>query len=350
MGIYKKRENWYIDYYFQGKRVREKVSPSKKEAKDALSTRQTEILQGRYNWAQQKKSQRFEILAEEYLEYSKANKRSWERDEASLSHLKPFFKGKKLIEVSPFLVEKYKQMRLEEDVTPATVNRELSCLKHMFNLAARWGKLSVSPLGRVKSLREDNRLERILSEEEERKLLAAANEPLRMIILMALHTGMRRGEILKLTWSCIDFHQNAITIVNPKNGKSRKIPMNETVVTVLRERKKKVGDSSFVFFDAKTQKPWESVKTAFLGAIRRAKVNKIRFHDLRHTFATRLVAGGVDILTVKELLGHSNIGMTLRYAHPSRENMRRAVDMLTSDGHQMDTAAVSRTHDVYVTN
>jgi site-specific recombinase XerD len=348
MGIYRKNRTWYIDYRFEGRRIRERIGRSKKAAKDALDTRKGEILQGRYNWAQKKKSPRFEALADEYLEYSKANKRSWKRDEASVGHLKPFFKGRKLTEVNPWMVEKYKQKRLEEGVKPATVNRELSCLKHMFNLAVRWGRLPASPLGKVKQLREENQVERILSPEEEIKLLAAANEPLRTIILVALNTGMRRGEILKLTWSCVDFHQSAITIVNPKNGKMRKVPMNETAVKVLAARKKMNGASSFVFFDVKSLKPWESVKTAFLASIRRAEIARLRFHDLRHTFATRLVARGVDILTVKELLGHSNVGMTMRYAHPSKENMRRAVQMLSGDGHQMDTKASKATNAVRV--
>ena len=117
--------------------------------------------------------------------------------------------------------------------------------------------------------------------------------------------------------------------------------MNEAALGVLKHLKR--DDAGiYVFADPKTGKPFGSVKTAFLTALKKSKIPPLRFHDLRHTFATRLVATGVDLLTVKELLGHSNISMTMRYAHPSQENMRRAVVSLigspaSRDGHQMDT-------------
>jgi len=338
MAVYQKRGKWFIDYYYQGRRIRESVGTSKKEATQALATRKTEILQGRYHWLDEKRTVLFEALAREYQDYSNANKRSWGRDQTSLKNLGSFFHGRLLSHISPWMVEKYKQSRLEAGMKPATINRELACLKHMFSLAVRWGKLREHPLRKVKLLREENRVERILSEEEEARLLRAANEPLRSILVVALHTGMRRGEILTLPWSCVDFERAQITVVNAKNGRSRKIPVNEILAQTLRGRKPGTDGGTFVFADPETGQPWGSVKTAFLASLRRAGIARIRFHDLRHTFATRLVDRGVDLLTVKELLGHSSIAMTMRYAHPIQENMRRAVELLSGDGHQMDTS------------
>jgi integrase len=206
-------------------------------------------------------------------------------------------------------------------------------------LAVRWGKLRENPIGKVKRLHEENHLERILSPEEQARFLRAANEPLRTILMVALHTGMRRGEILTLPWSCVDFERALITVVNPKNGRSRKIPVNEILAQTLRRRKPDTDGAIFVFADPETGQPWGSVKTAFRASLRRAGIAGFRFHDMRHTFATRLVDQGVDLLTVKELLGHASITMTMRYAHPSQKNMRRAVELLSPDGHQMDTAA-----------
>ena len=108
--------------------------------------------------------------------------------------------------------------------------------------------------------------------------------------------------------------------------------MNEVLLRALGNGQKVAGDGVFTFADPRTGQPWGSVNTAFRASLRRAGIARIRIHDLRHTFATRLVGRGVDLLTLKELLGHSSIIMTMRYAHPSEDNMRRAVQLLSADG------------------
>lgn len=338
MAVYQKRDKWFIDYYYQGRRVREAVGTSKKQADQALSTRKTEILQGRYHWLEEKRTVLFESLAKEYREYSKTNKRSWVRDGVSLDHFNALWAKRRATEITDREVERYKKQRLEAGAKPSTINRELTCLRHMLNMAVRWGRIPTNPVRGMRRLHEENCLTRTLSTDEERKLLAAANEPLKSILVTALHTGMRRGEILSLTWSAVDFGRNLITVVNPKNGRSRQIPLNEQVRGVLRARKQADGLHTFVFADTRSGRQIGSVKTAFLATLRRAGITGLRFHDLRHTFATRLVTQGVDLLTVKELLGHSSIAMTMRYAHPSERNLRRAVELLApADGHHSDT-------------
>ncbi|MGH9415602.1 MAG: tyrosine-type recombinase/integrase, partial [Terriglobales bacterium] len=263
-----------------------------------------------------------------------------------IKHLKGAFKGS-IAAITPFAVEKYKQARLEAGKAPATVNREVACLKHMLNMAVQWGYLRDNHLRPVRLLREENIVERIVTSAEETRLLAAAHDPLRDMLVVALHSGMRLGEILKLPWSCVDFERSLITIINAKNGRSRKVPMNAVVVETLKQRRPtqaKVATALFVFGDPRTGRPFGSVKTAFRATLRRAEIKSLRFHDLRHTFATRLVADGVDLVSVKELLGHSDIGMTMRYAHPSEANLRQAVALLAKRpasryGHQMDTKA-----------
>ena len=291
MGLYQKQGKWFIDYYHQGRRVREAVGTSKKAAEQALATRKTEILQGRYHWLDEKRAITFDVLAEEYEKYSKANKRSWQNDIYLIHKLTESFGGRLITGITPFLAEKYKGERLKAGVRPATVNRELACLKHMFSLAVRWGKLTDQPLRKVKLLREENCIEQILTADQETKLLAAAKEPLHSMLVVALNTGMRRGEIFALTWSCVDYKRMLITVINSKSGRSRKIPMNEAVVSVLKKLQP-TGGSGFAFADPKTGKPFGSVKTAFLTALKTSKIPPLRFHDLRHTFATRLVAAG----------------------------------------------------------
>jgi integrase len=154
-------------------------------------------------------------------------------------------------------------------------------------------------------------------------------------VIVALNTGMRIGEILNLRYDQIDLASGVIIVEHTKNGKIRKIPINSKLHDLL-DNAKMIGN--FVFGNGIN--PYGSIKKGFHAAIRRAGIPHLRFHDLRHTFATRLVSNGVDLATVKELLGHSTITMTMRYTHPTPEHKIQAVESLvsnkkwTTDGHQ----------------
>lgn len=336
MAIFKKNEKWYIDYYFEGRRVRECVGVNKKVAEQALAIRKAEITQGKYNFKQNKASIKFEDFTEAYLEYSKANKKSYGRDVSCIKALSSYFKEKRLSEIAPWQIEKYKVKRAGE-VAQSTVNRELECLKHMFTMAIKWGKAIINPVKEVKFFRVDNISLRVLTNEEEQRLLDNSSDHLKPIIITALNAGMRLGEILVLTWDKIDFDERTITVEYTKNREYRIMPMNQYLTETLKSVKKV---SSYVF--CKDDKlPYGSIKTAFKNAIRRSGILHCRFHDLRHTFATRLVMRGVDLVTVQQLLGHKSIAMTMRYSHPTPEHKRRAVELLeiATDGHYMDTKA-----------
>jgi integrase len=345
MAVYRdeKTGKWFIDYYYRGKRIRECAGTNKRAAEQALSIRKAEILQGRFKIETLKPSPRFEHFAQDFLDWSQANKRSFQRDRCLVKNLLAAFRGKLLSEITPWLIEKYKKDRQAATVhgrpiKPATVNREVACLKRMFSLAIEWGRATEHPGAKVKLLREDNKLERILTPEEQQQLLAACTDHSRPFVVTALHTGMRLGEILNLTWEQVDFERGYLTVTHTKNGKSRKIPMNPTLTATLKAGTK---TGPYVFGG---QKPYGAIKTAFQAALRRAGISRCRFHDLRHTFASSLVAAGVDLVTVKELLGHSEIAMTMRYSHPTPENKRRAVNLLTglvegTDGQYMDSKA-----------
>ena len=129
-----------------------------------------------------------------------------------------------------------------------------------------------------------------------------------------------------LRWRDVDFVKGFILIEDSKSGKARKIPMNGLILDLLRDMK---GESDFVFPNAETKTHVLDVKTAFRGACRRAGITGLRFHDLRHTAASRMIEAGVDLVTVSRILGHASIQMTMRYAHPTPENMRLAVEKLS---------------------
>lgn len=339
MAIITKKGQYFIDYYFQGKRYREKAGTNKREAEHALAIRKAEILQGRFQIRQPSRTT-FADFAESYMVYAKANKRSWLRDHTSLTHLLPVFGAKKLGDITTHAIEAYKIKRLER-VKPATVNREIVLLKHMFNLAINWGKAMVNPVRGIRLLREAALPERILTREEITKVLAVCSDYFKPIVLTALHTGMRKMEILTLKWAQVDLETRVITILFSKSGRIRKIPINAILYDVLTGLKEKSA-SEYVFTCRRTKLPPGSIRTAWLTAIRKSGIMHCRFHDLRHTFASHLVASGVDLITVKELLGHSEIKMTTRYAHSAPATKVKAVEALEKcigeeHGHYLDT-------------
>lgn len=207
----------------------------------------------------------------------------------------------------------------------------------MFTMAIKWGKAEKNPVKGVKLFKEENISQRILSDQEISALLASCCDHTRDMVLLALNTGMRRGEILNLKWEQVDLNYGYVTVIKTKSGKERKIPLNRKAWDMLINRPK---DGIFVFDNA--GQPFGSVKRSFNTALKKAGIGYCRFHDLRHTFATKLVLAGVSLPEVMELLGHSTIEMTMRYSHPTSDSKRRAVELLEkenaiSDGHFLDT-------------
>jgi integrase len=232
-------------------------------------------------------------------------------------------------------IEKFRAWRLREGNSKTTCNRYLQLLKKMFNVAKEEGDAEENPVQKVKLYSEKDVLrEKVLTEEEEGRLLGTSVEHLRSILILALNTGMRRGEIFNLMWSQVDFRDRKIRVERTKSQKFRFIPMNSTVFYELRRLESKNGQSSYVSFNPETGKPYVDVMTAFKAACSRAGVKGLRFHDLRHTFASRLVKRGADIVTVQNLLGHSTLALTQRYTHADDERKKAAVELLSREAEE----------------
>jgi len=325
MGIYKVKDSWYIDFYTDGRRVRKAVG-SRRDAENALAAVKADILRGEYRFKKDRKI-RFEDFSKEYLEYAKINKRSWRRDESCLIRLLPFFKDMLLSKITPLHIEEYKKMRLDK-VKPSTINRELTCLKHLFTVAERFRKFDEkNPVKEVKFFQERQYIMRILDKKEIERLIDASSGYLRSMVILTLNTGMRKGEILNLRWNDIDFIEDYIYIKQSKSNVTRKIPMNSVVRATLKGIKR---ENDFVFYSPKTGTRFTDFFRSFKSACRKAGINDLRFHDLRHTAATLMVMGRIDLVTVSQILGHATIQMTMKYAHPTPENKRRAVNVLVS--------------------
>ncbi len=342
MGIYKRGKVYWIDFYDQNRtRVQESSQSSNRhDAERLLTLRKSEILRGIF-----KRPVKITLgeFGDRYMEHAKTNKRSWLRDEQMLEHLYSFFgKERQLTEVRPVDIEGYKAKRRAK-VSGSTVNRELALLKRMFNLAITWDLfLDANPVRKVQFFREFNTGLRVVSAEEEKSLLQNASPYLQDLMRFAVNTGLRVGEIFSLRWSDVDLKKGLLTIFAPKTQKLREVPVNAETRKVLEAwwlgKKNEV-----VFYNPETGKPFVDLKAGFALACQKAGVSGVTWHTLRHTFASRLVNRGVDIVTVKELLGHSSISVTMRYAHTNLDSKRGAVEKLEGFGDNLVTVP-SRLH------
>jgi integrase len=236
-----------------------------------------------------------------------------------------------LVDITPRLIVEYKNRLFASGLAPGSVNRHLATLKKAFNLALReWEWCQKNPVLSVSMEREPMGRDRWLTVEEEDRLVNACAGWLREVVMFALGTGMRMGEILSLTWRAVDQPRRIVTVFQSKNGERRALPLNQTVLNVLRERAKVRSLHTDLVFPSQAHTPLEGshLRRAFRVALKKARIQGFRFHDLRHTFATRLIQAGVELYKVQRLLGHKSPMMTQRYAHHYPESLREGVEML----------------------
>jgi integrase len=341
MGVYRRGKIWWIDYYSQSReRVQESSqSPYRRDAENLLATRKTDVMRGGYKTPVKITLDEF---GKRYMVHAKANKRSWLRDQQMLKHLKQFFGNERqLTDMAPAEIEGYKVYRRGQ-VSGSTVNRELALLKRMFNLAINWDLfLNLNPVRRVKFFREFNIRSRVLSPEEERKLLPNAAPFLQDLMRFALSTGLRTGELFSLQWSNVNWENGVLNVFAAKTGKTRTVPLNAEARKIL-ESWQHGRKNEHVFYNHGTGKPFVDLKAGFALACRKAEIEGVTWHTLRHTFASRLLDRGVDVVTVKELLGHSSITVTMRYTHTNLDSKKAAVAKLESSGDTLVTVCTKK--------
>ena len=208
-----------------------------------------------------------------------------------------------------------------------TINRELSFLKNMSTVAMQWGKVAENPVKKVETYREDNSRTRFLTEKETR-VLAERRHHIHRVIVTAIHTGLRKSELLGLTWNNVNFEHRLVTVeaAYAKNREARSVPMSSRLTQTLQTIR--IGDSNAPAFINGRGRPYRDASRAFNSAVERAGIQDLTFHDLRRMFASRLVMRGVDLATMKELMGHKHINMTLRYAYLSPGRKHSAIAVL----------------------
>jgi len=339
MSVYKKRNRWYIDYYLpDGTRKREAVSikgkaperVTREDAKKAIAIRRAEIAQGKFELVGTIKPLVFDRLLDRYLEWAKDNHRAPARDSQVAKLLKDFFRGRPITSITPWLIEKYKSHRKAIGRKPETINRELGILKRMFNLAIQWKIATTNPVKGVTFLQTQKYIPRVLKEWEFHKLYQAASPHLKPILLCAYTTGMRKGEILKLKWKDVDLEQGYIFVKETKNNESRALPIDETLKeTLIQLNEESICEHIFTTHEGEPYTYKDAFKRAWTTALKRSRIAKCRFHDLRHTFCSDLIVGEKeDIATVMELTGHKDIRMLQRYSHTREEAKKAAITKL----------------------
>lgn len=275
----------------------------------------------------------------------------------------PNFLNFQLSAITAWEVEKWRSDKKNSGLKPASINRRLNTLKGCLSRAVEWEIIESHDLNKVKTLKVDNSKVRYLNKGEETNLRAAlrardqkikvqrqsANEfriernyelladlstkayadYLEPIVLLAMNTGMRKGEILSLDWQSVDLTNKNLTIMseNAKSGNTRHIPLNKEAFETLKKWKGDPGAVGFVFKGQDGKRLLE-IRKSWATVLDMAKIENFRFHDLRHHFASRLVMASVDLNTVRELLGHSDLTMTLRYAHLAPEHKAAAVNLI----------------------
>ena len=244
-----------------------------------------------------------------------------------LKPLLPYFGETAIGRINRSMTEDYRRHRhAEKTVTDTTINRDLELLRHILYWAVDEGFLSANPVGRMRLVTERRKPRLILSLIDERLLLDAAAPHLRQIITLAVDTGMRRGEILKQLWEHVDFTRQLLYVTRSKTagGESREIPLTDRVNDLLLNQRKEEG----LLFTFKG-KPIHAIRKAWTGAVRRAGIRYLRFHDLRHTFNSRLMESGVIQDVRKALMGHSSgEDINDRYTHVELPAKREAIRKL----------------------
>ncbi|MCL1971861.1 MAG: site-specific integrase [Endomicrobia bacterium] len=328
----KQGDYWTFRYRENGIQKRKTIGEafiSKKEAERL----QVEFLHNQHSSDKNKVSNiSLAAFLNEYLSYAQTNKRpsTYNKDVYTKNNILNLIKKQNLKDITAQDIETYKTQRTRE-IQSISVNRELETIKAMFNIAVKWKYLKESPAKYVKPIKQAKRAPRYLSKEEIETLLNVASGKYKDMITIALYTGFRIGEVYNLQWQDVDFIKNLISVApkhnwTPKDYEFRSIPMNASLKEyLLKLRPETAKETDYIISHDQSM---NTLLVAYRKLFKKANIEDVTFHTLRHTFASHLVIGGKSLYTVSQLLGHSKIDTTMIYAHLSKEHLKNSVDDL----------------------
>ncbi len=360
MGVHKRGRKWSFLFEFQGRRIRGATGYTNKAAAlRAEAKRRTELLDRRAGFKKQKLAPKFREHVPQFLAWSEQQHRpkTHELHETNCDVLLRFFGPRWLDEITSGMVEDFKVSRMRETrknakdgstISSATVNRALTTLKLLYHHAEKCGYAVSNPTKDVAFLKEGSGRTRVVSFEEEIAYMAQASQPLKDIAQVILDCGLRPEEVSNLRVENLDFA--AGTLFNP-SGKTkaarRKVTMTGAVRELLKRRATKAKGQYVFPTKNDPNRPIGSVRTAHDNAVERAGIAEhFHLYDLRHTFASRAAAAGVELSTLAAILGHTKIQMTMRYVHPAEEQKRLAAEKLETFRLNGILDAVERSHRV----
>ncbi len=326
-GLYKRGPVWWMTYRDAlGEQQWESCRTGNKEnAEKKLINRRKEAMEG-LRPEPVLKAMGLEGLFDEYLKHM-SHQRGVRTKRLHVQHFIRLLGNPPIHTLTVKVVEEYREKRRTEGVGPATINKELATLKHALTKAVVWKMVQKHIREDLKAVQKDKeppgRLRYLADHQEADRLIQACRGAFRSLVITALHTGMRRTEILTLMWSHVNLTQGVIRLTDTKNGEAREIPIDETVRSVLAGLRTRI-DVPWVFHDEAGHK-FKDTRKRFEAACKRMGLLDFRFHDLRHTFASWLVMAGVPLATVSQLLGHKSLAMTMRYSHLSPQHKAEAV-------------------------
>jgi len=337
MSVYEQNSKWYYNFMIYGIRKHGacKGCRTRSEALEFEAEVKNDVSLIHRNKKDLSEIIKVKQMFDEYLEYSEINNKPdvYRDNKHKVDVMQNFFGADTTIDkITPATIEKLKAYTIDTlKLTKATFNRYFASLRKAFNLLIINHKLNMlNPCKLVSGFVEDNQIIRYLTEDEEKRLMKELPKYLKPIVICALTTGLRKSNILNLKWESIDFEYNFIEILKQENKGKKiiKLPLSKK----FRKELEKIGikKSGYVFNSHRGDKPYSNIDEGFKQACIRAGIENFRFHDLRHTVGTRLVANGADLQTVKQYLAHSDIKTTQRYLHPVDENMLKAIDILDS--------------------
>jgi integrase len=348
---------WWVRYADSNGRIRREKVGNKGAALTLYRKRKTEVFQGKKLPEQfRAKAVTFSELADDAIEWAKAHKLTWEDDVIRLKPLCDAFGSRTAESITAQDIERWfasnglsrnnDRKRGQRKWKPATFNRYKALVSMVYRQGMKNGKVTVNPARQIERRKENNARDRYLTQAEEAKLRSylAEHHPQRVPELdIALHTGMRRGEQYACEWSWVDFDRCVITVPRSKHGEKRYVYLNDTALAAFRvlwqfsQGRGKVFGHLYRADDTKGPREW------FESALAAVNIKNFRWHDLRHTYASRLVMNDQNIYTVQQLLGHKTIQVTLRYAHLAPQHQLAAVQSLCDTDAAQNGATDTRT-------
>src|SRR3989344_1951365 len=344
MAVRKIKNTWWVDFMFNYTRYRKRSPENSRTGALAYeATLRQKIARGepinRGGQATEQEQLFAQFAWKWFDEYVVSNnKYSEQRTKKYIlgATLVPFFGKIPVGQITTYHIEQYKAQLIREGITPKTINNRLTVLSKCLNTAHEWLGLETTP-PKIKWLKCPPSQTDYFSPEECELLLSHAEGVVCEMILTALRTGMRQGELKGLQWSSIDWQNQSITVRHsrcdykkalgsPKSNRERHIPIDIDVYEILYKRKKSTG---YVFLDVDKQ-PFDHKRIIrrLTDVCKKADLRRITWHKLRHTFASHLAMRGAPLPVVQMLLGHSTIATTMRYAHVAPSTLRTAIDML----------------------